>query len=131
MSIPTQFSNTNFRSRLEAKWASFFNLLGWEWEYEPVDFNGWIPDFVLTGGKRPVYVEIKPIFEVDPETVKKIRNKTDETILLLGATLPRAYPYLPDHGKDRPLCVGWCSPHVNKGVAFQMSDFNIFSSTKK
>jgi len=45
--IPTAYANTNFRSRLEARWAAFFDLVGWKWIYEPFDFEGWIPDFQL------------------------------------------------------------------------------------
>jgi hypothetical protein len=46
--IPTTYAGVRFRSRLEARWAATFDLLGWEWAYEPYDLNGWIPDFVLT-----------------------------------------------------------------------------------
>src|SRR5580658_3875763 len=45
---PTTYAGVNFRSRLEARWAAFFNLLGWQWEYEPVDLEGWVPDFEIT-----------------------------------------------------------------------------------
>jgi len=58
--IPTYYEGTQFRSRLEARWAAFFDLAGWPWEYEPVDLNGWIPDFRLRG-KTPALCEIKPI----------------------------------------------------------------------
>lgn len=53
------YGGTQFRSRLEAKWAAFFDLAGWDWEYEPIDLNGYIPDFVL-GFKEPLIVEVKP-----------------------------------------------------------------------
>jgi hypothetical protein len=33
--IPTWHDGTQFRSRLEAKWAVFFSHLGIPWEYEP------------------------------------------------------------------------------------------------
>lgn len=49
-----------FRSRLEATWARMFTLLNWPWEYEPFDLDGYIPDFVLTFGKSPLLVEVKP-----------------------------------------------------------------------
>jgi len=42
---PTTYNGTQFRSRLEARWAAYFDLAGWDWEYEPVDLNGWSPDF--------------------------------------------------------------------------------------
>lgn len=59
--IPTKWNGVQFRSRLEARWAAFFTLLGWEWAYEPFDLNGWIPDFILNTGPSPTLVEVKPI----------------------------------------------------------------------
>jgi hypothetical protein len=44
---PTMYKGIQFRSRLEARWAAFFDLVGWFWEYEPVDLEGWTPDFRL------------------------------------------------------------------------------------
>jgi hypothetical protein len=58
--IPTIYGGTRFRSRLEATWAAFFDLLRWRWAYEPTDLNGYIPDFDVVFGKRPLLVEIKP-----------------------------------------------------------------------
>lgn len=59
---PTTYAGVNFRSRLEARWAAFFDLAGWRWEYEPVDLVGWSPDFLLFDivGRR-MWVEVKPI----------------------------------------------------------------------
>lgn len=57
--IPTTYRGTTFRSRLEARWAYLFDHLGIEWEYEPFDADGYIPDFALIGAD-PVLVEIKP-----------------------------------------------------------------------
>lgn len=59
--IPTTYAGVRFRSRLEARWAAFFDLVGWEWEYEPLDLNGYIPDFVLAFAK-PLLVEVKPLW---------------------------------------------------------------------
>jgi hypothetical protein len=42
---PTWYKETFFRSRLEARWAAFFDLAEWEWQYEPLDLLGWSPDF--------------------------------------------------------------------------------------
>lgn len=33
--IPTRYAGCHFRSRLEARWAVFFDTLGIKWEYEP------------------------------------------------------------------------------------------------
>jgi hypothetical protein len=51
--IPTWYANRLFRSRLEARWAVFFDQLGISWEYEPqgylVDGRPYLPDFLLDG----------------------------------------------------------------------------------
>lgn len=59
--IPTTYQGVRFRSRLEARWAAFFDLLGFRWNYEPYDLNRWAPDFELkTRGGGRVLVEVKP-----------------------------------------------------------------------
>jgi hypothetical protein len=60
--IPTRYAGCHFRSRLEARWAVFFDALGIRWQYEPEGFVGWnevfyLPDFHLTD--LNVYVEVK------------------------------------------------------------------------
>ncbi len=44
-SRPTVYNGVQFRSRLEAQWACFFDLANWKWEYEPMDLVGWTPTF--------------------------------------------------------------------------------------
>lgn len=58
--IPTVYNHVQFRSRLEARWAAFFDLAGIKWDYEPFDLEGWAPDFMLKG-KTKALVEVKPI----------------------------------------------------------------------
>jgi hypothetical protein len=62
---PTKYDRVRFRSRLEARWAAFFDLVGWQWEYEPIDLAGYIPDFIIHGKRQckrlPILVEVKPI----------------------------------------------------------------------
>lgn len=55
--IPTTYRGTQFRSRLEARWASFFDLVEWPWVYEPFDTGDWIPDFLVRGA-APFLVEV-------------------------------------------------------------------------
>jgi hypothetical protein len=52
--IETEYKGYLFRSRLEARWAVFFDTLGIEWKYESEGYktaNGemYLPDFVLPG----------------------------------------------------------------------------------
>lgn len=57
--IPTTYRQARFRSRLEARWARFFDLVGWSWIYEPMDTGDWIPDFLVTGAAS-FLVEVGP-----------------------------------------------------------------------
>ena len=85
---PTVYGARQFRSRLEAKWASFFDLCGWQFEYEPFDLEGWSPDFLLGGN---VLVEVKPITQPDDDTINKMRDGAracgwNGELLLLGVS---------------------------------------------
>jgi hypothetical protein len=63
--IDTQYKGYNFRSRLEARWAVFFDALGLKWEYEPEGFEledgtKYLPDFKVRypdGGEQ--WFEVK------------------------------------------------------------------------
>lgn len=51
-SLPTTYAGVTFRSRLEARWAVFFDELQLAWEYEPEGFelpdgDCYLPDFWL------------------------------------------------------------------------------------
>lgn len=63
---PTIYRGVRFRSRLEARWAVFFDAIGREWIYEPsfpeLASIGYQPDFLLEDhlGGTTVH-EIKPL----------------------------------------------------------------------
>ena len=61
--IQTRYKGYHFRSRLEARYAVFFDALGIKWEYEKEGYDlgehgYYLPDFFLPDYNR--YVEIKP-----------------------------------------------------------------------
>lgn len=62
--IETNWRGYRFRSRLEARWAVFFDRLGVEWVYEPQGFQlstgeRYLPDFYLPRLDGGIYVEVK------------------------------------------------------------------------
>ena len=96
--IPTFFKGVRYRSRLEANWAAFFHLAHWRFQYERLDFYGWIPDFVLLGAKQKIWVEIKPALTYGDLLQSEDCNKAcdvmegeqlhaDDEVLLLGARI--------------------------------------------
>lgn len=80
--IPTVYRGRKYRSRLEARWAAFFDRLGIEHEYEPFDLGKWSPDFLLP--EWNVLVEVKPITEFDHVTFHKMWTACAERSLLEG-----------------------------------------------
>lgn len=64
-SIDTLYRGCYFRSRLEARWAVFFDALGIDWEYEPEGFvlsdgTSYLPDFRLPTFSGGMWCEVKP-----------------------------------------------------------------------
>jgi hypothetical protein len=107
--IPTFYRGVRYRSRLEARWACFFALLGWPAHYEPFDLNGWIPDFVLHGrlkGCEQIAVEVKPVSGMDDPLFQPTADKIAASgwpgeSLIVSYFLPR------QDGVHQG--VGWCT----------------------
>lgn len=60
--IETQYKGYRFRSRLEARWAVFFDAMNWQWQYEVEgykfdDGTCYLPDFYLP--HYDIFIEIK------------------------------------------------------------------------
>ncbi len=91
--IETQYKGYRFRSRLEARWAVFFDAMGIEWEYEPEGFETkhgrYLPDFYLP--KLDCFAEVKPRMFTTGE-YKKCDGLTSLCILL-DQPHPTARPY--------------------------------------
>lgn len=69
--IETQYKGYRFRSRLEARWAVFFDALGIKWAYEAEGFDlpgvgRYLPDFFVLGNSR-----YGPYFEIKGEAPTK------------------------------------------------------------
>lgn len=75
--IETIYNGYRFRSRLEARWAVFFDALGIRYEYEPEGFDlgeaGWyLPDFWLPDQECWFEVKGKYPGEKSPESRKAV-----------------------------------------------------------
>jgi hypothetical protein len=74
--IETRYKGYRFRSRLEARWAVFFDALGLIWEYEPEGFEtagGWyLPDFKV---QHLGWFEVKPLGGVsEPHDIQRWKS---------------------------------------------------------
>jgi hypothetical protein len=73
--IETIYRGYRFRSRLEARWAVFFDVLNIQWEYEKegyeLDGVRYLPDFWLP--RQQMWVEVKGYWPT-PEDLKKFKR---------------------------------------------------------
>ena len=90
--IETVYNGYKFRSRLEARWAVFFDALGVEYEYEPEGFEigriKYLPDFYLP--KLDYYVEVKGYNEHLQDDINKVEEfvKAVKKTTVILSTLP-------------------------------------------
>jgi hypothetical protein len=94
--LETLYQGVKFRSRLEARWAVFYDNIEMPWFYEPEGYklkNGvcYLPDFYLPVLKS--FVEIKgekPMYRDGPAQQKcaMLSKQTHKTVYLFYGTLP-------------------------------------------
>lgn len=129
---PTMYKGVQFRSRLEATWAAFFDLAGWKWEYEPVDLEGWSPDFYVewacnhsqcqpesgwgdsATGIHCLYVEVKPahhLKEFEETSAYRYINGAMECGVGFGSG---NHPAVAFFGLN-PEVSSWCMAHGHGG----------------
>lgn len=126
--INTEYSGYLFRSRLEARWAVFFDTLGWEYKYEPEGFilsNGtpYLPDFYLP--EINTWVEVKPEYphkeDMDKCKLLSLEIGTEYGVMLVyGLPDKIQYPHFwsGDYYGDSTLTSyikskRWTWPYVN------------------
>lgn len=84
------YKGTLFRSRIEARWACFFDLIGWPWAYEPIDGDWYLADFILLFENGHMVAEIKQ--ETTREGLLPFANKIARSgwkgeFLILGSVI--------------------------------------------
>ena len=89
--IETIYNGYRFRSRLEARWAVFFDALGIKYEYEPEGFEFqdgtmYLPDFYLP--------EADEFFEVKGSMTCKDLHKIEMLVNESGKAVAIGYPDL-------------------------------------
>lgn len=120
--IKTKYANIEFRSRLEARWAVFFDelVIPWEYEYECFDleFCWYLPDFYLPSCNT--WIEIKPYASY--EAVEKciaLSKYTNESVILICGSLFRdqyiCFPFSSDFEGSVPSKF---SCYISKGFCF-------------
>ena len=114
--IPTTYKGIEFRSKLEARWACFLDRFNFSWDYEPINLNGWFPDFAIYGSDVTAFVEVKPIIDRPDEVMRKMELATlpEQELLILGAHPFTIYGHLLLGWGRRPNDPGWFGAGMGK-----------------
>lgn len=127
--LETRYAGCRFRSRLEARWAVFFDKLGIKWEYEPQGYTvgpsrrAYLPDFRLP--ELQTFVEVKGEAErLDIDLLVDLTRYGEEPYtVVLGNVPAMEVGRIPTHtlfmksGDYADGREGSCVPRVNKAFA--------------
>lgn len=84
--IETEYKGFRFRSRLEARWAVFFDALGIEYLYEPEgyklsDGTAYLPDFYLP--ESDTFFEVKGVLtSKDAHKIQQFREDMKKSVVI-------------------------------------------------
>jgi hypothetical protein len=121
VAIETRYKGYRFRSRLEARWAVFFDALGVPWEYEKQGFDlggfYYLPDFWLPDQR--CWVEIKGEDGTDANEGARRLADAGHTVYLFIGSIPfpgetfdcesgQVYSYHPEAGGCWDNGQQWC-----------------------
>lgn len=90
--IETKYKGILFRSRLEARWAYFFDLIGVQWEYEPEGYvlpsgpylpDFWLPKVSLRGARLGLFVEVKPTADNDDDRFREFVEVIEKNLAVV------------------------------------------------
>lgn len=129
------YSGKVFRSRLEARWAVFLDLLGVNWDYEPCHYEigpglYYLPDFYLPD--LQLWLEVKGAPYLDAASMAKILGSVagpqriplrehpytpSEQLLLVGPFHAPRHGLVPVHTLVTPAAAGQAAlSHVSFGI---------------
>ncbi len=133
--IETVYNGYRFRSRLEARWAVFFDALGVKYEYEPEGFltedgTTYLPDFFVRDWN--CYVEVKGDRDgAAAELIKAVRfvDKSINRVLVLsdipdGSDEPYWFSMLHYNPLQEHVNAFWVAITINDGNGYLITDFS-------
>lgn len=106
--IETKYNGYRFRSRLEARWAVFFDEMNIKYEYELEGYKlpsgaGYLPDFFLP--ELELFVEVKPTTNIPIRELRKLvefAQADDNKLLLIVGTPTNEEMFIVDR-RSAPL----------------------------
>lgn len=131
--IETTYKGVTFRSRLEARWAVFFDALEIEWEYEKEGFalddgTNYLPDFWLPQVRK--WAEVKGQ-DFTPEEVRKcelLSAGTGHNCLMLNGA-PDGRTFWATTGEDGSAEDRFIDYAIHSGERYWITERRFFMCT--
>lgn len=140
--IETYYNGYRFRSRLEARWAVFFDTIGIKYEYEPEGFDmdgiKYLPDFYLPDAERWIEIKGKKLTAEELRKCSSFCEAQDSDgvkfSIFIGQPLDRIIGIKPNENKksveftcdmEKAVMVGIM------GYSYQWSEYDIQTPDKK
>lgn len=121
--IETVYNGYRFRSRLEARWAVFFDALGIKYEYEKEGYDlgefGWyLPDFYLAEEKTWVEIKSTTIVEDDWYKCEKFAEmiQNDARFRVLIGQIPQSPVFVKNAKGIKGYSYQWFCDTFPKGM---------------
>ena len=138
--IETEYNGYKFRSRLEARWAVFFDYLGISYEYEPEGFQMddttcYLPDFYIP--EWDAYIEVKGnrpnVANELKKTVKFVNHSLNRVLILSdipdGSEGLYWFPMIWFNSLTELVNSYWVGLNFNETGAYLITDFETSSKS--
>jgi hypothetical protein len=117
--IKTRYKGIEFRSKLEARWAVFFDHYGMRWEYEKQSFRlknntAYCPDFYLP--ELSCYIEVKPLIKEERDKYISHAFSKDNFLCLTSLEYSKLINF------ELPICLVAGLPLETNFISFHFPD---------
>jgi hypothetical protein len=137
--IETRYKGYRFRSRLEARWAVFFDRehLAWEYERQGYDLDGlaYLPDFWLPQVRMWAEVKAEAFTAVEVEKAFRLWAATGHQVLfLVGLPGPTFHMATAREHDDRHYCgvPAGCGPHCRRAyMDYHVSSYHDYPAGER
>jgi len=128
--IDTKYKGYKFRSRLEARWAVYFDAIGLEWEYEKEGFEfddgtRYLPDFWLPQVRCWAEVKACKLTTQERYKVNKLAKENYPVILLVGVPNTISYEVIEYEGDVS----GWCDCIISMYHNYPIDENRFYTMT--
>ena len=131
--IETRYRGYRFRSRLEARWAVYFDALKLEWQYEPQGYDlgdgvRYLPDFWLPQVRMWGEVKPEPFVPDELDKARRLHAQTGNPVLLLIGP-PSAASYWAVDGEDDAGQPVYCDYVISMYHGYPLTEHRFYAST--